>query len=49
MVMRHIWIFVGEIWVVSATWIEGVGVGVILRCIVKVVEGIGLFNGEILK
>jgi len=35
--------------VLSPTWIEGIGVGVILGCIIEVVESIGLFNGEILK
>ena len=29
--------------------VEGIGVGVILRSIVNVVEGTGLFNGEVLK
>ena len=34
---------------VCLTQIEGMGVRVILQSIVEVVEGIGLFNGEILK
>ena len=41
--------FVVEIWVVSPTWIEGIGVGVILQSVIEVIEGIGMFNGEILK
>ena len=49
MVRKGIWIFVGEIWMVSPTRIEGIGVGVILWSIVEVVGGISLFNGEILK
>ena len=38
---REIWIFVGEVRVVSPTQIEGIGVGVILWSIIEVVEGIG--------
>jgi len=44
-----LWIFVGDVWVVSPTRIKCVRVEVILWSIMKVVEGIGLFNSEVLK
>ena len=42
-------IFVGEIWVFPPTRIEGVAVGVTFWSIMKVVEGVGLFNSQILE
>jgi len=49
MMRMGVWIFIGEVGVVSLTRIEGIGVRLILWYIVEVMEGIGLFNSEILK